>query len=71
MQVVRLQEEAHLNTSFKHFTFFVQEFGMIEPRELAPLQDLIDRNWVRLRSPSCHISRVLPFLRVSPPHASD
>lgn len=42
-QVVELGEEAHLNTSFKHFIFFVQEFKLIEKRELAPLQELIDR----------------------------
>lgn len=42
-EVVRLGEEAHLNTSFKHFIFFVQEFQLIESRELAPLQELIDK----------------------------
>lgn len=42
--VVRLEEEAHLNTSFKHFAFFVNEFGMINQKELAPLADLIARN---------------------------
>lgn len=42
-QVVSLGEEAHLNTSFKHFIYFVQEFTLIEKRELAPLQELIDK----------------------------
>lgn len=42
-EVVRLGEEAHLNTSFKHFIFFVQEFQLIDRRELAPLQELIDK----------------------------
>lgn len=60
-EVVQLGEEAHLNTSFKHFIFFVQvkknillsnfqsslmfsqEFGLIDRRELAPLQELIDK----------------------------
>eukprot|EP00795_Rhopilema_esculentum_P013066 gene13066-3844_t len=42
-QVVNLGEEAHLNTSFKHFIFFVQEFNLIDKRELAPLQELIDK----------------------------
>nr|XP_021331635.1 MOB kinase activator 1A isoform X1 [Danio rerio] len=41
--VIQLQEEAHLNTSFKHFIFFVQEFNLIDRRELAPLQDLIEK----------------------------
>lgn len=38
----RLQEEAHLNTSFKHFIYFVQEFQLISKNELAPLQKVID-----------------------------
>ncbi|XP_047143765.1 MOB kinase activator 1B [Hydra vulgaris] len=42
-QVVSLGEEAHLNTSFKHFIYFVQEFGLIDKRELAPLQELMDK----------------------------
>jgi len=40
---VNLGEEAHLNTSFKHFIFFVQEFQLIEKKELAPLQELIEK----------------------------
>eukprot|EP00793_Prasinoderma_coloniale_P001475 PRCOL_00005250-RA len=36
-----LGEEAHLNTCFKHFIFFVQTFDLIDKRELAPLQELI------------------------------
>lgn len=42
-EVVQLGEEAHLNTSFKHFIFFVQEFNLIDKRELAPLQELIEK----------------------------
>lgn len=41
--VISLNEEAHLNTSFKHFIYFVQEFSLIERRELAPLQELIEK----------------------------
>jgi len=37
-----LNEEAHLNTSFKHFIFFVQEFQLISKPELEPLQKIID-----------------------------
>jgi len=40
--VKRLDEEAHLNTSFKHFIFFIEEFNLIDKKELTPLQDLID-----------------------------
>ena len=42
-EVFELGEEAHLNTSFKHFIFFVQEFNLIDKRELAPLQELIEK----------------------------
>lgn len=34
--------EAHLNTCFKHFICFVNEFKLIEASELAPLQEIID-----------------------------
>lgn len=40
-KIVSLGAEAHLNTCFKHFVYFVTEFKLVEPRELAPLQDLI------------------------------
>ena len=46
LQVLLLEAEAHLNTSFKHFTFFITEFAMIQDRELAPMMDLIHRNLV-------------------------
>ena len=42
-QVVSLGEEARLNTSFKHFIYFVQEFRLIDKGVLAPLQELIDK----------------------------
>lgn len=41
-EVVTLGEEAHLNTSFKHFIYFVLEFNLIQRSELAPMADLID-----------------------------
>lgn len=42
-QVVQLKEEAHLNTSFKHFIYFVQEFDLVSKTELAPLQAVMDK----------------------------
>ena len=36
-----LQEEAHLNTAFKHFMLFVWEFDLVDTAELAPLNALI------------------------------
>lgn len=41
--VCNLGEEAHLNTCFKHFMYFAQVFELIDQRELAPLQQLIDQ----------------------------
>ncbi|KAJ3108593.1 hypothetical protein HDU96_007482, partial [Phlyctochytrium bullatum] len=40
-RIVSLGQEAHLNTSFKHFMFFVQEFNLVEKKELVPLDELI------------------------------
>lgn len=39
--VCSLGAEAHLNTCFKHFVYFVQEFKLIDNSELAPLQEII------------------------------
>eukprot|EP01087_Luapelamoeba_hula_P011660 TRINITY_DN3196_c0_g1_i1.p1 TRINITY_DN3196_c0_g1~~TRINITY_DN3196_c0_g1_i1.p1 ORF type:complete len:215 (+),score=29.48 TRINITY_DN3196_c0_g1_i1:96-740(+) len=40
-QVLQLGSEAHLNTSFKHFIYFVHEFDLISKKELEPMADLI------------------------------
>eukprot|EP00005_Dracoamoeba_jomungandri_P003027 CAMPEP_0174260496 /NCGR_PEP_ID=MMETSP0439-20130205/9759_1 /TAXON_ID=0 /ORGANISM="Stereomyxa ramosa, Strain Chinc5" /LENGTH=218 /DNA_ID=CAMNT_0015344747 /DNA_START=32 /DNA_END=688 /DNA_ORIENTATION=+ len=39
--VVELGEEAHVNTSFKHFIFFVNEFGLMSKSEMEPMEELI------------------------------
>lgn len=42
LAVVRLlKEEAHMNTSLKHFIYFVQEFNLVEDEKLEPLKDFI------------------------------
>jgi MOB kinase activator 1 len=41
-KIVGLGAEAHLNTCFKHFIYFVNEFKLIDVKELEPLKDLID-----------------------------
>jgi len=41
-KIVGLGAEAHLNTCFKHFIYFVYEFKLIDVKELEPLKDLID-----------------------------
>jgi MOB kinase activator 1 len=35
------EAEPHLNTSFKHFIYFVDEFNLIDDKELVPLAELI------------------------------
>ena len=42
-RVVELQFEAHLNSCFKHFLYFVLEFELVRAPELKPLQPLIDK----------------------------
>lgn len=34
---------AHLNTCFKHFVYFILEFNLVEEEELAPLRKLINK----------------------------
>mmetsp|Transcript_17286 Transcript_17286/g.25728 ORF Transcript_17286/g.25728 Transcript_17286/m.25728 type:complete len:202 (+) Transcript_17286:57-662(+) len=41
-KIVALGEEAHLNTSFKHFIYFIQEFHLVDKKELVPLAELIE-----------------------------
>jgi len=42
-RIVKVGAEAHLNTCFKHFIFFVKEFKLIDDKELKPLDDLINK----------------------------
>jgi len=41
-EVLGLGVEAHLNTSFKHFMYFVLEFDLITASDLTPLQEFVD-----------------------------
>lgn len=41
--ITQLGEEAHLNTSFKHFMYFIQEFKLLDDKELKPLEELIHK----------------------------
>jgi MOB kinase activator 1 len=38
-----LGAEYHLNTCFKHFIYFIDEFKLVEEKELAPLAELIQQ----------------------------
>ena len=40
--IILLEAEPHLNTSFKHFVYFIDEFGLVDKKELAPLSELIN-----------------------------
>jgi MOB kinase activator 1 len=37
-----LQTQPHLNTCFKHFVFFANEFQLVERDQLDPLRDMVD-----------------------------
>ena len=39
--IVSLGEEAHLNTCFKHFYYFITEFQLVDKAEMEPLAELI------------------------------
>jgi len=49
--ILNLGLEYHLNTCFKHFTYFVDEFKLVEDKELAPLAELIQQFKVRKEVP--------------------
>ena len=36
-----LEADPHLNTSFKHFVFFIDKFELVSKKDLLPLNDLI------------------------------
>ncbi|KAF5098853.1 hypothetical protein DV451_003204 [Geotrichum candidum] len=40
-QITELGLQPHLNTSLKHFVLFTRQFGLVDPAEFAPLQELI------------------------------
>ena len=39
--IMILAAESHLNTCFKHFIFFIDQFKLVDAKELAPLAELI------------------------------
>lgn len=36
-RIAQMGSEAHVNTCYKHFYYFVTEFSLIDPKELEPL----------------------------------
>lgn len=41
--VNKLKEEAHMNTSLKHFIYFIQEFNLVTSYDLDPLKEFIGK----------------------------
>mmetsp|Transcript_6059 Transcript_6059/g.18473 ORF Transcript_6059/g.18473 Transcript_6059/m.18473 type:complete len:98 (+) Transcript_6059:371-664(+) len=41
-KIVSLGAEAHLNTAFKHFYYFITEFELVDERELQPLESIVN-----------------------------
>ncbi|KAJ6641886.1 MOB kinase activator-like 3 [Pseudolycoriella hygida] len=39
-RIVSIGAEAHVNTCYKHFYYFVQEFELVSPKELEPLAEM-------------------------------
>eukprot|EP00890_Picochlorum_soloecismus_P006369 jgi/Picsp_1/6733/NSC_04074-R1_cytokinesis-related protein len=42
-QILALEMEPHLNTCFRHFILFVQEFDLVDNKELTPMHELIEK----------------------------
>lgn len=38
-----MRAEAHVNTCYKHFYYFVKEFNLIDNKELVPLKEMTMR----------------------------
>jgi len=41
--IMLLSAETHLNTCFKHFIYFIDQFTLVDAKELAPLAELIQQ----------------------------
>jgi len=41
--IMNLRAEYHLNTCFKHFIYFIDQFNLVDQKELAPLAELIQQ----------------------------
>ncbi|CDS08750.1 hypothetical protein LRAMOSA10111 [Lichtheimia ramosa] len=41
-KILSLNEEPHFNSLFAHFISFAREFGLLDKKEIQPLQELVD-----------------------------
>lgn len=46
-RIAQMGSEAHVNTCYKHFYYFVKEFGLIDTKELEPLVSRAGPHWER------------------------
>ncbi|XP_041367684.1 MOB kinase activator 3C-like [Gigantopelta aegis] len=42
-KLLAIGAEAHVNTCYKHFYYFVSEYHLVDKKELEPLRDMTDR----------------------------
>ncbi|KAI1230481.1 hypothetical protein IHE44_0009940, partial [Lamprotornis superbus] len=42
-RITQMGSEAHVNTCYKHFYYFVKEFNLIDTKELEPLKEMTSR----------------------------
>ncbi|XP_033731128.1 MOB kinase activator 3C-like, partial [Pecten maximus] len=42
-KLLALEAEAHVNTCYKHFYYFIKEFELVEKKELEPLREMTER----------------------------
>ena len=72
-RIAQLGSEAHVNTCYKHFYYFVTEFGLIDTKELEPLVSMERRGVGSGCAGSPHYSGpegLLPTVGVPIPPAS-
>ncbi|CAI5777237.1 Uncharacterized protein PODLI_1B008028 [Podarcis lilfordi] len=41
--IISMGAEAHVNTCYKHFYYFISEFSLVDQRELEPLKEMTER----------------------------
>uniref|UniRef100_A0A2K5S0M1 MOB kinase activator 3C n=1 Tax=Cebus imitator TaxID=2715852 RepID=A0A2K5S0M1_CEBIM len=41
--ILSMGAEAHVNTCYKHFYYFIREFSLVDQRELEPLREMTER----------------------------
>lgn len=41
--IQKVEAEAHVNTCFKHFYYFSQEFHLVKPEEFAPVENVVKK----------------------------